>query len=143
VPLGIERAFDRPQRCRKELGTFLVIPLAVVTPDRMVVRDGSSGLYQRSRSRLFDRPELFGQRWLVTQATVGKVGCWPIGIDVGETTSDHATAAGVKEMQPLCAWHQVRKIPQGSSKVLPGGIYIASFTAPLNFEKKYCLSFVR
>ncbi len=44
--------------------------------------------------------------------------------------------------QRLCAWHQVRKIPQGLSKVLPGGFFIVLSPAPLNFEKQYCLSFV-
>ena len=93
-PLGIKRAFHRPQRRGKEFWTLLVIPAAMVAPDRVMMRNRPTRFHKCIGSGAFYRPELFDQRRLVAQGAKGKVDGWSAWVDVGKTAADHSFLPG-------------------------------------------------
>src|SRR5258706_12916973 len=116
-PPGIKRTFHRPQRRGKEFRTLLVVPAAMVAPDRVMMRNRPSRFHKRVGSGDFYRPELFDQRRLVAQGTKGKVDSWSIWVDVGKTATDHSFLPGRLSHRSSCCFLD-RRIEVG--ELFPG-----------------------
>ena len=68
----------------EQLWTLLVIPGSMQPPDCVVVGDGAAGGDDSIRCRLFDLGVHFQLGSQATHALKGEVGCWAVGINVGE-----------------------------------------------------------
>src|SRR5258706_130549 len=120
-PPGIKRTFHRPQRRGKEFRTLLVVPAAMVAPDRVMMRNRPSRFHKRIGSGDFYRPELFDQRRLVAQGAKGKVDSWSTWVDVGKTATDQSFLPGRLSHRSFCCFLdrriEVRELFPGDSRL--------------------------